>query len=81
MYRATKPIDFSSADARRGLVEIFFLRYNIVGVSDVPRVVSRQTLPTNEVGDVGLRRLLSGSGAIGVYADDDDVKRTKTIET
>ena len=80
MYRATKPIDFSSTDARRGLVEIFFLRYNIVGVSDVPRVVSRQTLPTNEVGDVGRRRLLS-SGAFDVYADDDDVKSTKTIET
>jgi hypothetical protein len=73
MYRATKPIDFSSTDARRGLVEIFFFRY-IVGVSGVPRVVSRQTLPTN----VGRRRLLS-SGAIVVYADDDDVK-TKTIE-
>ena len=79
MYRATKPIDFSSADARRGLVEIFFFRY-IVGGSAAPRVVFRQTLPTNEVGDVGRRRLLS-SGAIGVYADDDDVKRTKTIET
>jgi hypothetical protein len=75
----TKPIDFSSTDARRGLVEIFFFRY-IVGVSDVPRVVSRQTLPTNEVGDVGRRRLLS-SGAFDVYADDDDVKSTKTIET
>jgi spore maturation protein SpmB len=80
MYRATKPIDFSSTDARRGVVEIFFFR-NVVGLSAAPRVVSRQTLPTNEVGDVGLRRLLSGSGAIGVYADDDDVKRTKTIET